>query len=104
MRTERGDGRCYAFKRKTGSSCYRAVCARREKRCYVPTNETHAPAATGMVKWSVVPPIFCAETKDSKTNCSAASMSSILYKYNVSAILFRALPPFLWYMYQTEPH
>lgn len=75
MRTEKGDGRCYAFKRKTGSACYRAEYARREKRCYMPTNETHAPVATGMVKWSVVPPIFCAETKDSKTNCSATSMS-----------------------------
>lgn len=55
---ERRDRQCYAFKLKTGSVCYCAVCARREKRYYVLTNGIHAPVATGMMKWSVVPPIF----------------------------------------------
>lgn len=58
MKMERRDGQCYAFKLKTGSVCYRAVCARREKRHYVLTNGIHAPVATGMMKWSVVPPTY----------------------------------------------
>lgn len=49
---------------------------KQEKWCYMLINRIHAPL-TRMEECSVVPPIFWDKKKDSKTNCSAASISPI---------------------------
>lgn len=80
--------------------CYHAVCAKREKS---KRNADKQNSGRWMEERRVVPPVFWDKTKDSKTNCSAASISPIqLIIYGrpslcLAAILFGALPPVLWY-------